>query len=97
MMPRDFLPHGKLLTIVMCPFPSGTCPLVARALAALVAVVSLITLCRDVLTELSMPRASRSVHADSLTKLLMLLIGGFVLGKLATLLLGAPWRGSHAK
>jgi hypothetical protein len=79
------LSDRKLMTLFLVVFWTGALTLVALALGAFIAVIYLINLVLDAVTELVANLASLYTHTDSLGKVLLLLVGLYIVSKLA------PW------
>src|SRR4051812_15794453 len=77
--------QAHTMKIFLVIFWSGALTLVALALGAFIAVIYLINLFLDALTELVSHLASLYSHTDSLGKVLFLLVGFFLVSKLT------PW------
>src|SRR5258708_39810991 len=79
------LSNRKLLTLFLVVFWTGAFTLVALALGAFIAVIYLINLVLDAITELVVHLSSLYTHADSLGKVLLLIVGLYIVSKVA------PW------
>lgn len=77
------LSNRKFMTVFLVIFWTGALTLVALALGAFIAVIYLINLVLDALTELAGHLADLYIHTDSLGKVLLLLVGFFIVFKLA--------------
>jgi hypothetical protein len=79
------LTNRKLMTLFVVVFWTGALTLVALALGAFIAVIYLINLVLDAITELVVHLSSLYNHTDSLGKILLLIVGLYLVAKLA------PW------
>src|SRR5690242_8470035 len=79
------LTNSKFMTIFLVVFWTGALTLVALALGAFIAVIYLINLVLDAITELVGHLTSLYSHTDSLGKILFLLVGMYIVVKLV------PW------
>jgi hypothetical protein len=79
------LSNRKLMAVFLIVFWTGALTLVALALGAFIAVIYLINLFLDAITELVVHLASLYTHTDSLGKILLLIVGLYIVSKLA------PW------
>jgi hypothetical protein len=77
--------NRKLLTVVSVIFWTGTLTLVALALGVFIAVVYLINLTLDAVTELAVNLASLYSHTDSLGKILLWMVALYIFVKIG------PW------
>ncbi len=79
------LTNRKLMTLFLVVFWTGALTLVALALGAFIAVIYLINIFLDSVTELAAPLSTMYTHPDSLGKILLLIVGLYIVSKLA------PW------
>jgi hypothetical protein len=77
--------NRKLLTLFLVVFWTGALTLLALALGAFIAAIYLINLALDAVTELVAHLSSLYNHTDSLGKILLLIVGLYIVSKLA------PW------
>lgn len=77
--------QAHAMTIFLVIFWTGALALVALALGAFIAVVYLINLVLDAIGELADHLAALYTHTDSLGKILLLIVGLYVVSKLV------PW------
>lgn len=88
MMLSEHLPplrQAHLMKMFLVIFWTGAFTLAALALGAFVAVIYLINLVLDAITELAAHLVSLYSHTDSLGKILLLIIGLFIVSKVT------PW------
>jgi hypothetical protein len=79
------LSNRKLMTVFLVVFWTGALTLVALALGAFIAVIYLINLVLDAITELVAHLTSLYTHTDSLGKILLLIVGLYIVSKIS------PW------
>ena len=77
--------NRKLMTLFLVVFWTGALTLVALALGAFIAVIYLINLVLDAVTELAAHLSALYTSTDSLGKILLLIVGLYIVSKLA------PW------
>jgi hypothetical protein len=83
----EMIPNGKLFTVIVSAFPTGTLPLVVLPLVPPVVVMSQITPVADQACPFCAQIASLHWRADPLTPLLILASAGLILWNLSRSLL----------
>ncbi len=77
--------NRKMLILFLVVFWTGALTLVALALGAFIVVIYLINLVLDAISELVVHLSSLYIHTDSLGKILLLIVGLYIVSK------AAPW------